>query len=70
MFSCPRSKVDQPVSSSHRFLIMLHNEHGIAQVPQPLKRFNQLRVVSLVQSYARLIEDVKASHQTRANLCG
>jgi hypothetical protein len=49
---------------------VLHHEHGIAQIPQALERFEQAIIVALVQADARFIQDVEHAHQPRANLRG
>ena len=49
---------------------MLHDEHGVAEITQALERVEQARVVALVESDARLVEDVEHADQPRSDLCG
>ena len=47
---------------------MLHHNHGIAGITQPLQRGDEPVVVPLVQSYAWLVQDVEHIHQPRTDL--
>ena len=47
---------------------MLHNNHGISEVAQAFERCNQLGVVPLVQTDARLVENIQHADQGRADL--
>ena len=49
---------------------MLHHNHRVAHVTKTAQRLNEKVVVALVQSDARLVEDVHHIHQLRADLCG
>ena len=62
------SHVDDVVRRAHRVLIVLHHEHGVAEVAQMAQRVEQLVVVALVQSDGRLVENVEHAHQARADL--
>ena len=64
----PGPDVDDPVRGPDRLLVVLHHEHGVAQVPQPGQRRDQLGVVPLVEPDRRLVEDVQDAHQRRADL--
>ena len=63
-----RAHVDQVVGGAHRALVVLDDEHGVAEVAQPLQRRDQARVVALVQADRRLVEDVEHADQRRADL--
>ena len=49
-------------------LVVLHHHQGVAQVPKPFQRFQQLVVVPLVETDGGFIENVKHAHKTGANL--
>ena len=63
-----RPHVDQVVGRAHRALVVLHDEHRVAEVAQPLQRRDQPRVVALVQADRRLVEDVEHADERRADL--
>ncbi len=58
------------VGSQDGFSVVLHHQHGIAQVPQFLKRVQQADIVSLVQADGRFVQDIDHSHQAGADLGG
>jgi hypothetical protein len=58
-----RPHVDQVVGRQHRALVVLHHEHGVAEVAQALERRDQSRVVALVEADRRLVEDVEHADQ-------
>ena len=64
----PGPDVDHPVRGPDRLLVVLHDEDGVAEVPQPRQRGDQLRVVPLVQPDRRLVQDVEHAHERRADL--
>jgi hypothetical protein len=51
--------VDEVVGRAHHLLVVLDDEHGVAEVAQPLERADQLVVVALVEPDRRLVEDVE-----------
>ena len=63
-----RAHVDEPVGAAHHLLVVLDDEHGVAEVAQPLERADQLVVVALVQADRRLVEDVEHADELRADL--
>ncbi len=54
-----RPHVDEPVGRPHHLLVVLDDEHGVAEVAQPLERADQPAVVALVEADRRLVEDVE-----------
>ena len=42
--------VEHVVGEPDRVLVMLDHDHGVAEVAQPLQRFQQARIVALVQA--------------------
>src|SRR5690606_2965846 len=53
---------------TNRFLVMLYDDHGIAEVAQALEGCEKATVVSLVQADARLVENVEHATETRSDL--
>ena len=70
MLAGARPHVDDVVGVADRVLVMLDDEHGVAEVPEPLQRHQQPVVVALVQADARLVEHVEHARQARADLAG
>ena len=58
------------VRRAHRALVVLDDDHCVAEAPKALQRLDQLLVVPLVQSDRRLIQDVEHADQARADLGG
>jgi hypothetical protein len=56
------------VGRADRVLVMLDDDHRVADVAQPFERRDHLYVVLWVQADARFVEDVKHSHQPRPDL--
>ena len=65
-----RAHVDQPVRGAHRLLVVLDDDHGVAEVAQTLERRDQPAVVALVQPDRRLVEDVQHADEARSDLRG
>ena len=63
-----RPHVDEPVGAAHHLLVVLDDDHGVAEVAQALERADQLVVVALVQADRRLVEDVEHADELRADL--
>ena len=66
--SCLRTDIYNPVGSPHHIFIVLHHNNGIAQVAKFLQTVEQTFVVALVQTDARLIEDIEHVDQLATNL--
>src|SRR5690606_34652750 len=64
------AQVDHPVGVADRVLVMLDDDHGVAEVAQALERFEQAIVVALVEADARLVEHVEHAREARADLAG
>ena len=63
-----RPHVDEPVRLAHHLLVVLDDEHGVAEVAEPLQRADQAAVVALVKADRRLVEDVEDADELRADL--
>src|SRR5438128_2635793 len=70
MNSRARPQIQDIIRRADRVGIMLDHEDGVSQIAQSLKRVEQGVVVALVQSDARLVEDVKHADKRRADLRG
>jgi hypothetical protein len=44
------SKVDDVIGVSYRFLVVLHNQHGVAHIPEAFQHVNQAEVIPGVQT--------------------
>ena len=64
------AEVHHVVGGADRALVVLDHDHGVAEVPQPSERVDQLLVVALVEPDRGLVEDVKDAHERRADLGG
>jgi hypothetical protein len=64
------AEVDEVVGRAHRLLVVLDDEHRVAQRAQALEGGDELRVVALVQPDRRLVEHVEHADQGRADLRG
>ncbi len=62
--------VDDIVGRQDRVLVMLDDDHGVAEVAQVLQRVEQAGVVALVQADRRLVQHVEHAGQARADLRG
>src|SRR3972149_4925755 len=65
-----RSHVDNVIGGQNRFRVMFDDDHAIALIAQLFEQREQPRVVDLMQSDARFVENIEHSRQTRADLGG
>ena len=65
-----RTDVYNPVGSPHHILVMFYDNDRIAQITQFLETMDQALIVTLVQTDARLVQDIENVDQLAANLCG
>src|SRR5579884_3661544 len=63
-----RAQFQDIIGGADRLLVVLHDEDGVADVPQVLERLNHLDVVARVQADARLVQDVELAHQAQSDL--
>ena len=73
--SPPCSPAPGPMSTMwsarpHGLLVVLHDDHRVAEVAQPQQGLDEPAVVALVQSDGRLVQDVEHAHQAGADLSG
>src|SRR3546814_5663876 len=62
--------VDDIVGMADRILVMLDDEHRVAEVAKALQRREQPVVVALVETDRRLVKDVEHARQSAADLAG
>ena len=65
-----RADVDDPVGFADGLLVVLDDEHGVAEVAQADERVDEPPVVALVQADRRLVEHVQHADETRPDLAG
>ena len=70
VLACARADVDDVVGGADGLLVVLHDDHRVAQVAQPLERADEALVVALVQADGRLVEDVEDADEAAADLAG
>ncbi len=68
MLTRARPDIHDPVGRGHRFLVMLHDNNGIAQSAQAHQRVDQLGVVPLVQADDGLVQDIQNAGEARPDL--
>ena len=62
--------VDDIVGGADRVLVMLDDQHGVAEISQAAQRLEQHVVVALMQPDAGFVEDVEHARQAAADLAG
>ncbi len=62
------AEVDDVVGAADRVLVVLDDDHRVAEVAQPHQRVEQALVVALVQADRRLVEDVHDADEAGADL--
>ena len=62
--------VDDPVALADRLLVVLDDDHRVAEVAQARQRVDQAPVVALVQPDRRLVEHVQRADEAGADLAG
>ncbi len=68
MHARARADVDQVVGGTHHRLVVLYDDHRVADVAQVDQRTDQARVVGRMQADGRLVADVEHAHQAGADL--
>ena len=65
-----RADVYHPVGRAYGIFIVLHDDEGVADIPQMAQGVQQSRVVPLVQADTGLVQHVQHPHEIRADLRG
>ena len=68
VFAGARAEVDEVVGGAHRPLVVLDDDHRVAEVAEPVEGRDQLLVVALVEADRGLVEHVHDADQARADL--
>ncbi|VWM05150.1 Uncharacterised protein [Collinsella intestinalis] len=63
-----RSHINHVIGRADRILIVLDDDHGVAQITQTLERGDESLVIALMQADGGLIQDVEHAHEARADL--
>ena len=63
-----RADVDDVIGGPDRILVVLDDDHRIAQAPQAPERIEEARVVALVEADRRLVEHIEHAGEARADL--
>ena len=63
-----RADVDDVIGDLHRVLVVLDDEHRVAEIAHPHERLDEALVVALMQADRGLVEHVQHANQTRTNL--
>ena len=58
------------VGDADGVLVVLDHDHGVAEVAQPLQRFQQPRIVALMQADRGLVEHIEHAGEAGADLRG
>ena len=64
------TEIDDVVGLADGILVVLDDDHGVAQVAQAHQRVEQALVVALVQADRRFVQDVHDADEARADLAG
>ena len=64
-----RAYIHNIIGIEHHVFVVLHHYHGVALVAQFFQRRYEAFAITLMQTDARLVENVKHIHQLRAYLC-
>ncbi len=65
-----RPEIDHVVRGEYRVAVVLDHDHGVAEIAELLEGLDQALVVPVVETDARLVEDVEDSHELRPDLSG
>ena len=64
MLTCSRTNIYNKISRTHRILVVFHHNQRISQITQMLQRRKQLVIITLMQSNARLIQNISNSDKS------
>ncbi len=68
--TCARSELDEVVSASERFFVMLDEDEGVSKVAEMEEKIEESRVIGGVKTDAGFIEHVEDSSKATADLGG
>ncbi len=61
--------IDNMIRLDHHVFVVLNDDHGVTEIAKIFQRLDQLHVVAGVKTNARLVEDVKNTHELSTYLC-
>src|SRR5262245_8492816 len=64
------AEVDDVVGRPDGILVVLHDDNGVAQVAELLQRREEPRVITLMETDTRLVENVEHADQPGSDLSG
>ncbi len=70
MYACGRTHVHHVIGGQDGVAVVLDHQHGVAEVDQASKRFDEASVVAGVKSDRRLVEHIQDAAERGADLCG
>ncbi|PYO49379.1 MAG: hypothetical protein DMD84_18440 [Candidatus Rokuibacteriota bacterium] len=56
-------QVHHKIGAANGIFVVLHNQHGVAKIPQMLQRTEQPVIVARVESNRRLVQHIKHAAQ-------
>ena len=59
------AEIEDVIGGADGVLVVLDDDHGIAEIAQPAQRADEPVVVALMQTDARLVEHVEAAREAR-----
>src|SRR4051812_7747635 len=70
MLAGTQTQIDDVVGRANRLLVVLDDNHRVAEIAEPCEGREQGAIVALVQANRRLIEHVQHAGEVRADLRG
>ncbi len=64
----PGTQIQEPVGGQHGLCVMFDDQNGVAHVAQLFQSVQETPVVPLMETDARLVEDIEYAHQSAADL--
>src|SRR6056300_63986 len=68
MLTSSRTNINNMICTSYCLFVMLNYYYCIPEALEVIQGFNELLIISLMQSYRRLIKNISDTNQTRSNL--
>ena len=65
-----RAHIDEVIGGADRLLVMLDDDHGVAEIAQPLQRREQPVIVALMQPDRGLVQHIEHAGEAGADLRG
>ncbi len=65
-----RAHIHQIIRRANGVFVMFHDDHRIAQIPQPPQRIQKAIIVALMQTDGGFVQDIQNARQARPDLRG